>query len=129
MWLRFEPVPTEEQPDPDKVAVGVRAAARAASPHLATAEDQAGEEVDVPPEDPVQPASTQQLGSAPVLTAPVSADEALLAGPPDPVPPPAVTDPMTSAERASPVPSASPASPESPASPDSPPPTVADPDR
>ncbi|MBC8038755.1 MAG: 1,4-alpha-glucan branching protein GlgB, partial [Rhizobiales bacterium] len=58
VWLRFAPVPTEEQPDPDKVAVGVRAAARAASPHRATAEDQAGEEVDVPPEDPVQPAST-----------------------------------------------------------------------
>ena len=33
VWLRFEPVSTEEQPEPDKVEAGVRAAARAASPH------------------------------------------------------------------------------------------------
>ena len=33
VWLRFEPVPTEEQPEPEKVAAGVQAAARLASPH------------------------------------------------------------------------------------------------
>jgi hypothetical protein len=110
------------------------------SPHRGMADevDEAGEEVDVPPEDPVQPARTERLGSVPAATAAVSADEALIAGPPDPLPSPAVTDPMTSAEAAAPVPStspdspdspASPPSPESPSSPDTPPSTVADSDR
>jgi 1,4-alpha-glucan branching enzyme len=135
VWLRFEPVATEEQSDPDKVAAGVRAAARAVSPHRFAAEEERDEEVEVPAEDPVRPASTEQLGSPPATSAPDSADEALIGGPPDPVSPPAVTDPMTSAEAASPVPSASPdspgspPSPESPASPDSPPASVADSDR
>ena len=108
VWLRFEPVPTEEQSEPDKVAAGVRAAARAVSPHAAGVEEGPDEEVDVPPEDPVQPASTKQLGSVPPTTALTPADEALIAGPPDEVPPPAVTDPMTSAETSSPVPPADP---------------------
>jgi hypothetical protein len=120
VWLRFESVSTEEQPDPEKVAAGVRAAARAVSPHRTAADEEPDEEVEVPPEDPVQPARTELLGSSAATPAPVSPDEALISGPPDPVSPPAVTDPMTSAEAASPVPSGSPSSPASPESPESP---------
>ncbi|HEV2927224.1 MAG TPA: hypothetical protein VGW74_00915, partial [Propionibacteriaceae bacterium] len=131
VWLRFEPVPTEEQLEPDRVAAGVRAAARAVSPHagLADEEDEAKAEVEVPPEDPVQPPRTEKLGS-PVTTVPVSDDEGLIGGPPDQVRPPAVSDPMASAEAAAPVPSSSPASPDSPESPDSPasPPSPESPD-
>jgi 1,4-alpha-glucan branching enzyme len=123
VWLRFEPVPTEEQPEPDKVAAGVRAAARAVSPHAAMAdeEDEAKAEVEVPSQDPVQPPRTDRLGARSTTPAPVSDDEGLITGPPDPMPSPAVTDPMSSAEAAVPVPASSPDSPESP---ESPPPAV-----
>ena len=64
VWLRFEPVSTEEQPEPDKVEAGVRAAARAASPHRTTVDDDREEEVDVPPEDPrsSRPAPNRSAG-------------------------------------------------------------------
>src|SRR5918994_516703 len=133
VWLRFEPVSTEEQPEPDKVEVGVRAAARAVSPHLNTAAVDPEEVVAVPREDPVQPADTKPLGrvneAAPAAGSPA---EGLLGGPADDIPAPSIPDPMSRAEAASatqpiapPTPEAaaspgSPESPESPASPNSP---------
>ncbi|MCW2805685.1 MAG: glgB [Propionibacteriaceae bacterium] len=39
VWLLFEPVLTEEQPEPEKASAGMRAAAKQVSPHRSTAAD------------------------------------------------------------------------------------------
>jgi len=128
VWLRFEPVSTEEQLEPQKVEAGVRAAARAASPHRLAVADAREDDVAVPPEDPVQPADTRRLGGVTESSqAAGSAAEDLIGGPPDDVPAPSIPDPMSRAEAASatqplrvPESSESPESPESPDSSDSP---------
>ena len=63
------------------------------------------------------PPSTERLGPMP-RGRHYGGRGGLMTGPPDPVPPPAATDPMSSAEAAAPVPASSPDSPESPDSPD-----------
>ena len=135
VWLRFEPVSTEEQSEPDRVEAGVRAAARVASRTMRRAADDREEDVAVPPEDPVQPADTQRLGGAGSASAGAgSAEDQLLTGTADEISAPSIPDPMSRAEAASatqpvrvpdsavdPVePPESPDSPESPESPDSP---------
>jgi 1,4-alpha-glucan branching enzyme len=121
VWLRFEPVSTEEQPEPDKVEAGVRAAARAASPHRRAVADDRKEDVAVPPEDPVQPADTERLGGVTAAT-PVagSAAEQLVGGPSDEISAPTIPDPMSRAEAASATQPIAPPTPEAAASPDSP---------
>ena len=134
VWLRFEPVSTEEQPEPDKVAAGVRAAARAASPHpRRPCEDDARARGRRAARGSGAAGQHRAAGADAHGRRQPAAEEPLVSGPPDPVAAPAVSDPMASAEAAAPVPSSSPDSPDSPdsparhhspESPDSPPPTV-----